>query len=261
MPKMENTFKWSAKGLSPLEIQKLQQELERINNEIKAIKAEHANFARLDRSNTWRQDQHFFKGNGLGNTRLILGDKGLTTSYLQPTGQWLNFPALSFVNDKSRLQTNYDPTDPNNVATKAYLEAQLLPFQNVVNDIANLRRELQDLRQIANGYRAELDALNAWKLTVEPTLNDFVNWRTQADQTLNDYKTNGAKLNQSNTFKRYVGFDGLTRFYEDIEFYKKLGGAAVTQVASVIWDTSTLKIQSENVGDQIWVNDGKFTKR
>lgn len=134
--------------------------------------------------------------------------------------------AVGVTNPVPPLPTNLVYTDQDNTLTGINTFTQPLIVPNATNDneainkaqLAPLNQTIQDLQNTINDLQAKVQALENYKAVIDPLILEFrdifkdkVNelevWRQTAEPLINDYQTNGAKLNTENTFTRRNRFN------------------------------------------------------
>lgn len=137
--------------------------------------------------------------------------------------------AVGVTNPVPPLPTNLVYTDRDNTLTAINTFTQPLIVPNATNDneainkgqltttlsdytqTTEFNQTIQDLQNTINDLQAKVQALENYKAVIDPLIvefrdifkakvNDLEGWRQTAEPLINDYQTNGAKLNRENTF-------------------------------------------------------------
>lgn len=158
-----------------------------------------SDYAKTTEANTWREEQHFRQA-ATSNHRIIVKGNGLVAS-VQNGGNWTNHQVLGLYGNDTRLQSTYPAAVNEDVINKLYLDTQLAPFNQTIQDLQNTINDLQAKVQALENYKAVIDPLIVeFRDIFKAKVNDLEVWRQTAEPLINDYQTNGAKLNRENTF-------------------------------------------------------------
>lgn len=170
------------------------------------------NYAQTNQANTWREEQHY-RQNQTSNHRIIIKGNGVVASALNGN-TWTNHQVIGLYGNDTRLQSTYPAAVNEDVINKLYLDTQLAPFNQTI----------QDLQNTINVLQAKVNDLEAWKQTAEPLIND--------------YETNGAKLNIENIFT------ARNRFNEKVEIW------APDNALSLVQDNNAVYISIQKANGQ-----------
>ena len=163
-------------------------------------------YAKTTEANTFREEQHFRQA-ATSNHRIIVRGNGLVAS-VQNGNTWTNHQVLGLYGNDTRLQSTYPAAANEDVINKLYLDTQLAPFNQTIQDLQNTINDLQAKVQALENYKAVIDPLILeFRDIFKDKVNELEVWRQTAEPLINDYQTNGAKLNRENTFTRRNRFN------------------------------------------------------
>lgn len=157
-------------------------------------------YAKTTEANTWREEQHF-RQQATSNHRIIIKGNGLVAS-VQNGNTWTNHQVIGLYGRDVRVMSTYPAVANEDVINKLYLDTQLAPFNQTIQDLQNTINDLQAKVQALENYKAVIDPLIVeFRDVFKAKVNDLEVWRQTAEPLINDYQTNGAKLNRENTFR------------------------------------------------------------
>lgn len=160
-------------------------------------------YAKTNEANTWREEQHY-RQNQTSNHRIIIKGNGIVASALNGN-TWTNHQVIGLYGNDTRLQSTYPAAVNEDVINKLYLDTQLAPFNQTIQDLQNTINDLQAKVQKLENYKAVIDPLILeFRDVFKAKVNDLEVWKQTAEPLINDYETNGAKLNRENTFRQKV---------------------------------------------------------
>lgn len=194
-------------------------------------------YAKTNQANTWREEQHF-RQNQTSNHRLIIKGNGIVASSLNGN-TWTNHQVIGLYGNDTRLQSTYPAVDNVDVINKLYLDTQLAPFNQTIQDLQNTINDLQAKVQALENYKAVIDPLIVeFRDVFKAKVNDLETWKQTAEPLINDYETNGAKLDRANVFT------GLNRFNAKVEI------SAPDNALSLIQDNNAVYISIQKSNGQ-----------
>lgn len=187
-------------------------------------------YAKTTEANTWREEQHFRQA-ATNNHRIIVKGNGLVAS-IQNGGNWTNHQVLGLYGNDTRLQSTYPAAVNEDVINKLYLDTQLAPFNQTIQDLQNTINDLQAKVQALENYKAVIDPLIVeFRDIFKAKVNDLEVWRQTAEPLINDYQTNGAKLNRENTFTRRNRFNDTVSIWTNNAALKLVQDNNATYIA------------------------------
>lgn len=189
-----------------------------------------SDYAKTTEANTWREEQHFRQA-ATNNHRIIVKGNGLVAS-IQNGGNWTNHQVLGLYGNDTRLQSTYPAAVNEDVINKLYLDTQLAPFNQTIQDLQNTINDLQAKVQALENYKAVIDPLIVeFRDIFKAKVNDLEVWRQTAEPLINDYQTNGAKLNRENTFTRRNRFNDTVSIWTNNAALKLVQDNNATYIA------------------------------
>lgn len=169
-------------------------------------------YAKTTEANTWREEQHY-RQNQTSNHRIIVKGNGIVASALNGN-TWTNHQVIGLYGGDVRVMSTYPAAANEDVINKLYLDTQLAPFNQTIQDLQNTINDLQAKVQALENYKAVIDPLIVeFRDIFKAKVNDLETWKQTAEPLISDYETNGAKLNRDNTFTR------RNRFNDTVEIW------------------------------------------
>ena len=187
-------------------------------------------YAKTNEANTWREEQHFRQA-ATSNHRIIVKGNGLVAS-VQNGNTWTNHQVLGLYGNNTRLQSTYPAAVNEDVINKLYLDTQLAPFNQTIQDLQNTINDLQAKVQALENYKAVIDPLIVeFRDVFKAKVNDLELWKQTAEPLINDYQTNGAKLNRENTFRARNRFNDTVSIWTNNAALKLVQDNNATYIA------------------------------
>lgn len=155
---------------------------------------------------------------------ILSGAVGVITPPQQPLPNNLVYTdqdnTLTAINTFTQPLIVPNATNDNEAINKGQLTTTLSDYTQTTE----FNQTIQDLQNTINDLQAKVQALENYKAVIDPLIvefrdifkakvNDLEGWRQTAEPLINDYQTNGAKLNKQNTFR------ASNRFNDTIEIW------------------------------------------